>query len=436
MLPTPPASPSPSGYAPQHRLGQVLAGRLQLVGILGEGAYGTVYRAVDIHSHVQYAVKALNKLNLEPRQRKFQQREIQLHHLASSHPNVVSLVKIMDSPECTYVVLEYCPDGDLFSNITEMGRYAQDDELARSAFLQILDAVGYCHSLGIYHRDLKPENILVTDQGNTVKLADFGLATSDHITSDFGCGSTFYMSPECQQPNPKAYACYASAPNDVWSLGVILVNLTCGRNPWKKASLEDSTFRAFIKDPNFLGSILPISAELDTILRRIFDPNPATRITIPELRDMIQFCPRFTRPANTPVYTPAPLPSPPLQPFECNPCMQMGISPLAPQYLQNCMPQTPVSPPYAMRFPQLTGSSGGSGSDSGSVFSHTSSASSSSSSSSFTHVHNVPSATSVMGQNSYVPPANAWISPFFQHAGNLVKQFSQQLSFQRPLVAH
>ncbi|KAF2191155.1 kinase-like protein [Zopfia rhizophila CBS 207.26] len=196
MLPTPPASPTLNGFcAPEERLGQILAGRLQLTGILGVGAYGVVYTAVDIQTNIPYAVKALNKLGLEPRQRKFQQREIQLHHQASAHPNVVSLVKIMDSPDCTYVVIEYCPEGDLFSNITERGKYIGNDALAKRAFLQILDAVEYCHSIGIYHRDLKPENILVTDQGMTVKLADFGLATADHITSDFGCGSTFYMSP-------------------------------------------------------------------------------------------------------------------------------------------------------------------------------------------------------------------------------------------------
>ncbi|EKG20151.1 hypothetical protein MPH_02508 [Macrophomina phaseolina MS6] len=440
MLPTPPASPTLSGgYAPpQQRLGQILAGRLQFIGILGEGAYGTVYKAVDIHSGVQYAVKALNKLNLEPRQRKFQQREIQLHHLASSHPNVVSLVKIMDSPECTYVVLEYCPDGDLFSNITERGRYARDDELARRAFLQILDAVGYCHSMGIYHRDLKPENILVTDNGNTVKLADFGLATSDPYTSDFGCGSTFYMSPECQQPNPKAYASYESAPNDVWSLGVILVNLTCGRNPWKKASLEDSTFRAFMKDPNFLRTILPISYELDAILRRIFDPNPATRIKLPELRDMIQLCPRFTK-APTPIYAPAPISTPPIQPYDqCNPGFQPGMMPMPQPYMTNFIPQAPISPPpYSLQYPLPSISSGSSGSDTGSVFSHISSTSSASSNSSISHVNSVPCQGNGIAHHSYVPsPANAWLSSYFQQAGNLVKQFSQQLSFQRPLCAH
>ncbi len=196
MLPTPPASPQRNGFvAPEARLGSLLAGRLELTGLLGVGAYGVVYTARDIVTNVPYAVKALNKVGLEPRQKRFQQCEIELHHQASRHPNVASLVKIMDSPDCTYVVVEYCPDGDLFTNITERGRYIGDDALAKSVFLQILDAVEYCHSIGIYHRDLKPENILVTDQGMTVKLADFGLATSDYITSDFGCGSTFYMSP-------------------------------------------------------------------------------------------------------------------------------------------------------------------------------------------------------------------------------------------------
>jgi len=195
MLPTPPASPIPRCYAPKDRLGFILANRLELTGILGVGAYGVVYTAVDIHTNVRYAVKALNKTGLDSRQLKYQHREIRLHHLASQHPNVVSLVRIMDSLDCTYVVMEFCPEGDLFSNITDKGNFVGNDPLAKRVFLQLLDAVQFCHDLGIYHRDLKPENVLVTDQGMTVKLADFGLATTDYFTSDFGCGSTFYMSP-------------------------------------------------------------------------------------------------------------------------------------------------------------------------------------------------------------------------------------------------
>ncbi|KAF2723036.1 kinase-like protein, partial [Polychaeton citri CBS 116435] len=295
MLPTPPQSPRPNGSCvPEERLGLVLAGRIQLISILGVGAYGTVYKAQDLETNAPYAVKALNKIGLDPRQRRFQEREIQLHYQASQHANVVSLVKIMDTSDCTFVVIEFCPEGDLFAKITEEGHYVGNDFLAKHVFLQIVDAVAYCHSIGIYHRDLKPENILVTDSGNTVKLADFGLATQDPFTSDFGCGSTFYMSPECQQPNPKPSAWYASAPNDVWSLGVILVNLVCGRNPWKRSCPSDATFRAFKKDPAFLRSILPISPELNCILERIFEMDPRKRIGLEELHEMILRCPRFT----------------------------------------------------------------------------------------------------------------------------------------------
>lgn len=110
---------------------------------------------------------------------------------------------------------------------------------------------------------------------------------------------------ECQQPSVKSYARYASAPNDVWSLGVILVNLTCGRNPWKKASSEDTTFRAFLKDANFLQSILPLSSDLNLILRRVFECDPQKRISLQELRDLIIACPRLTMPPYT-EYPPSP----------------------------------------------------------------------------------------------------------------------------------
>lgn len=125
----------------------------------------------------------------------FQTREIRLHWEASAHRNVVSMLKIIDGSDCIFVILEYCPEGDLFYNITECGQYVGKDDLAKRIFLQILDAVEFCHSRGIYHRDLKPENVLVKDHGETVKLADFGLATSSERSDDYGCGSTFYMSP-------------------------------------------------------------------------------------------------------------------------------------------------------------------------------------------------------------------------------------------------
>lgn len=77
---------------------------------------------------------------------------------------------------------------------------------------------------------------------------------------------------------------------------MILVNLTCGRNPWKQASVEDSTYRAYTRSRDFLKTILPVSDELNDILGRIFVRNPDQRITLPELRARILACSRFTEP--------------------------------------------------------------------------------------------------------------------------------------------
>ena len=85
------------------------------------------------------------------------------------------------------------------------------------------------------------------------------------------------------------------------------MNLTCGRNPWKKASVEDPTFRAYLKNPEFLGSILPLSGELGAILRRIFECDPRRRISIAELRELVVRCPTFTK------HPTAAPPTPPLE---------------------------------------------------------------------------------------------------------------------------
>jgi serine/threonine protein kinase len=406
----------------------VLSNWLEITGVLGVGAYGVVYTAVDLQTGTPYAVKALNKLGLEPRQQRFQQREIELHYRASFHENVVSLVKILETYDCTYVVLEYCPEGDLFSNITERGQYVGNDHMVRSIFLQILEAVNFCHMNGIYHRDLKPENILVTNGGSTVKLADFGLATTERITSDYGCGSTFYMSPECQQAAPRPFASYASGPNDIWSLGVILVNLTCGRNPWKRACFDDSTFRAYMRDRTFLQTILPISDELNCILSRIFEPDPSSRIGLLELRDAIMACGQFTKHS---------LPSDPRDVFEnsvntpaCMPVhLQQRVQPVqAVQQLitppitpPNASPgQLPWSPPLSPRLSQYSNnSSGSSDSDTASIFSDVSTASSLSSLSTLSAaacaplspVINMPQPKVVpYSQPTYVSPVPVWYS--------------------------
>ncbi|PWN87140.1 kinase-like protein [Acaromyces ingoldii] len=331
----------------KHLLGHRIAdGRLELVSILGLGAYGVVYLARDLTHPLHkgpfaststsnlphdvasrhggaasgyYAVKCLNKVGLDDRQRRFQRREIFLHTMVTSHPSVVSLFRVIDNKDdpCIYVILDYCPDGDLFSMITENQRYmvpmpdpnadidadfdetyqiarADMDVVVKDVFSQILDAVSTCHAQGIYHRDLKPENVLCLQGGAKVVLADFGLATHEKRSNDFGCGSTFYMGPECQGGISTNLADYDTAANDVWSLGVILVNLICGRNPWKQATMSDETFREYLRNPDFLLDILPISKQTNSILKRVFTVREEWRCSIDELKSMVMSVKSFT----------------------------------------------------------------------------------------------------------------------------------------------
>ncbi|CAO3659440.1 unnamed protein product [Rhizopus stolonifer] len=268
---------------------------LEIMQVLSIGTYGQVYLARDIHTLQYFAMKSLPH-QVDSHQLSFQQNEIRLHSHLSGHPNIIRLEKVIQTPNWTHAVIEYGSEGDLFTAIIDEGIYYGNHSLIRHVFLQLIETVRFCHSNRVYHRDLKPENVLVFDQGRTVKLADFGLATTDRFSKDYGCGSTFYFSPECQGGLlMDSQMGYATSPNDVWSLGIILINLAAGRNPWRIASLEDETYCAFLQEPNLLLKILPISNELNRILKRIFCLDPTKRITLDELYLRIQHCNYFTR---------------------------------------------------------------------------------------------------------------------------------------------
>jgi serine/threonine-protein kinase ULK1 len=171
---------------------------LRLVEILGVGGYGVVYRAEDTCSSrsKSYAVKCLLHSRLQQSaRRQVHIREIALHQISSAHPGVVTLHRVVEEGEHTYIIMDYAPHNDLFTQILNHCRYVGDDALIKHVFMQLLDAVEYCHSLGIYHRDLKPENILCFDDGYRVAITDFGLATTEKVSKELRTGSIYHMSP-------------------------------------------------------------------------------------------------------------------------------------------------------------------------------------------------------------------------------------------------
>ncbi|KAF8076513.1 serine/threonine protein kinase, negative regulator of sexual conjugation and meiosis [Lyophyllum atratum] len=265
-------------------------GRLKLLESLGSGAYGKVYRALEVLSPldkpIHYAVKCLLRPERGSHQEEFQDREINLHQMVCDHPNIVTLHRAIVDENYVYVILDLCAGGDLFTAITETQIFHNNVQLVKDSFVQLIDAVLHCHEKSVFHRDIKPENVLCSEAGADIRLADFGLSIQDPISTDFGCGSSYYMSPECIGKE-LSVGRYSTRHSDIWSLGVILTNMISGRNPWRYATTKDDCFAAYLHDRDFLRQVLPISHGANAILKRIFTINPLSRISLTDLREEI-----------------------------------------------------------------------------------------------------------------------------------------------------
>lgn len=181
-------------------------GRYKCVERIAAGAFGVVYRAVGTQTTgstntppLQYAVKILPKWNPEsPSDEQLfhalHQREIHIHAMVSSHDNIVTLHEAFENSEFRFMVLEFCEGPDLFRFLCPRPLW-RDDAKVKNMFLQILDAVGHMHSMGVSHRDLKPENILCSSNGDKFYVTDFGLSTESKRSSTKGWGTMNYMSP-------------------------------------------------------------------------------------------------------------------------------------------------------------------------------------------------------------------------------------------------
>ncbi|CCD25138.1 putative serine/threonine protein kinase SKS1 NDAI_0E03210 [Naumovozyma dairenensis CBS 421] len=237
-------------------------------------------------------------------------KEINFHLKVHDHANIVTIHQILESQIATFIVMDYYPI-DLFSSIVEHKHFSNDGLLVKKVFLQLCSALNYCHQQNIYHCDIKPENILL-DRFDNIHLCDFGLATySSYLAPNTCVGSSYYMAPErvfcngngngnnndnngiCNDQN--VCSSFPTISGDIWSLGIILINLTCIRNPWLKAhQLEDNTYHHFAKDNTILQKILPISNEFFQLLSNILKINPFERLTINSLIQNVENLASFT----------------------------------------------------------------------------------------------------------------------------------------------
>ncbi|XP_061959339.1 CBL-interacting protein kinase 32-like isoform X3 [Populus nigra] len=225
-------------------------GKYEMGRTIGEGTFAKVKFARNSETGEPVALKILDKEKVLKHKMAEQIKREVATMKRIKHPNVVRLYEVMGSKTKIFIVLEFVTGGELFDKIVNHGRMREDE--ARGYFHQLINAVDYCHSRGVFHRDLKDDGLL-------------------HTT----CGTPNYVAPEVLNDRG-----YDGAPADLWSCGVILFVLLAGYLPF-----DDSNLMNLYKKISAAEFTCPpwLSFGAMKLITRILDPNPMTRITVSEI---------------------------------------------------------------------------------------------------------------------------------------------------------
>ncbi|ORX46729.1 Pkinase-domain-containing protein [Hesseltinella vesiculosa] len=299
---TPSSPPKPSPKQPAAALSNNLSttirrvkprgviGNYTLVSTIGSGSMGKVRLAIHNLTQEKLAVKIVPRVGTQgkipqteaeakAKREKDKQREIRTIREASImlllyHPHIVSLKELVVLDPYYYMFMEYVDGGVLIDYIISHGKLKERH--ARRFSRQIISALDYLHKNSLVHRDLKIENILISRTGQ-IKIIDFGLSNlfspRSHLKTF--CGSLYFAAPELL--NAKAY----TGPEvDVWSFGVVLFVLVCGKVPFDDENLpalHQKIKRGVVEYPFFLSS------DCKNILSRMLVVNPSHRATTTEI---------------------------------------------------------------------------------------------------------------------------------------------------------
>ncbi|WVQ80301.1 hypothetical protein IAT38_002406 [Cryptococcus sp. DSM 104549] len=269
-----------------------LVGDWQLQKTLGAGSMGKVKLATNVLTREKCAVKIIPRYTesnrreepktpeeAEKQRQKDESKEIRTIReahisLLLHHPYICGMREFISHQNHHYMVFEFIDGGQMLDYIISHGRLRE--RAARKFARQIGSALDYCHHNSIVHRDLKIENILISKNGN-IKLIDFGLSNlyspSRHLSTF--CGSLYFAAPELL--NAKAY----TGPEvDVWSFGIVIYVLVCGKVPFDDQSmpaLHAKIKRGLVEYPSWLSS------DVKSLLSRMLVTNPAERASLAEV---------------------------------------------------------------------------------------------------------------------------------------------------------
>ena len=210
-------------------------GRYEVVGELGRGAMGVVYKGEDPKIHRVVAIKTLNLTEFEddelPEVKERFFREAESAGLLN-HPNIVTIYDAGEEQDLAYIAMEYLEGEDLVPYTKKPDLLPLREVLDIVA--QVAEALDYAHTKDVVHRDIKPANIMRVKDGNIVKVTDFGIARITHDSktkTGIIMGTPSYMSPE--QLSGKR----VDGRSDIFSLGVVLFELLTGQKPFMASDI-------------------------------------------------------------------------------------------------------------------------------------------------------------------------------------------------------
>jgi Protein kinase domain len=238
--------------------GAVLAGRYRIVGLLGRGGMGEVYRADDLKLGQPVALKLLpERLAGDGAALARFHREVRVARQVS-HPNVCRVFDIGEADGLHFLSMEYIDGEDLASLLRRIGRLPGDKalEIAR----QLCAGLGAAHDSGVMHRDLKPANVMIDGRGRA-RIMDFGLAVlGDHFQGELFAGTPAYMSPE------QLAGREITPQSDIYALGLVLYEIFTG-----KRAFGDSDFAEMMRRREQDKPLTPSShlKEIDPLTERV-----------------------------------------------------------------------------------------------------------------------------------------------------------------------
>ncbi|CAH1124929.1 unnamed protein product [Ceutorhynchus assimilis] len=248
---------------------------------LGDGTFSICRRCTHKASGKEFAVKIIGKV-------RDCTQEINLLRACQGHANIVNLHECLHDDHYTYLVMECLKGGELFDRIRNKTKFLESE--ASAILKKLVSAVSFMHSRGVVHRDLKPENLVFTCQDGDaeIKIIDFGFARLKREKESLHtpCFTLHYAAPEVLKGDPEGY----DENCDLWSLGVILYTMLCGKAPFHARSRDESVGsimeRIKCGDFNFDSPAWEeVSLDAKNVVEGLLTVTPSQRLRMSDLQN-------------------------------------------------------------------------------------------------------------------------------------------------------